>query len=170
MNLEIKKTHIGWDWGLIVNGKGYSCCESLDSVEKALEAGSKKLLELLPKETFDFGDGPVPAHRHKNGGGWVANTARVGNSVYIGSGARVYGEAEVVDNAQILDHARVYENAVVRENTIIRDNARVFGNACISGNAEVAEFAHILGQSRLSGLVKICGTICFHGASLYGEN
>jgi len=24
---------------------------------------------------FDFGAGPVPAHKHKNGGGWVADTA-----------------------------------------------------------------------------------------------
>jgi hypothetical protein len=24
---------------------------------------------------FDFGNGPVPAHRHPNGGGWVADTS-----------------------------------------------------------------------------------------------
>ena len=30
-------------------------------------------------ETYDFddGNGPVPAHRHSNGGGWVAETAKV---------------------------------------------------------------------------------------------
>ena len=27
--------------------------------------------------TFDFGKGPVPAHQHPNGGGWVADTATV---------------------------------------------------------------------------------------------
>ena len=29
--------------------------------------------------TFDFkdGNGPVPAHEHPNGGGWVADTAKV---------------------------------------------------------------------------------------------
>ena len=29
--------------------------------------------------TFDFndGNGPVPAHKHPNGGGWVADTAKV---------------------------------------------------------------------------------------------
>ena len=29
--------------------------------------------------TFDFkdGNGPVPAHQHPNGGGWVADTAKV---------------------------------------------------------------------------------------------
>lgn len=26
-------------------------------------------------KTFDFGFGPVPAHWHPNGGGWVADTA-----------------------------------------------------------------------------------------------
>lgn len=52
----------------------------------------------------DFGDGngPVPAHKHENGGGWVANTATVQASAYIGRDARVYGYApnkEDVENA-----------------------------------------------------------------------
>ena len=35
--------------------------------------------------TFDFGFGPVSAHRHPNRGGWVADTAEVAGD------ARVYG-------------------------------------------------------------------------------
>jgi len=31
--------------------------------------------------TSDFGSGPVPAHQHKNGGGWVADTAFVAETV-----------------------------------------------------------------------------------------
>ena len=27
--------------------------------------------------TFDFGNGPIPAHKHSNGGGWVADNAQV---------------------------------------------------------------------------------------------
>jgi hypothetical protein len=41
--------------------------------------------------TFDFGKGPVPAHQHPNGGGWVADTAQVADRVYVGPMARVAG-------------------------------------------------------------------------------
>ena len=62
-------------------------------IMKSLEA----LIEALKAEeqeevtTFDFGDGPVRAHRHKNPdgsiGGWVANTATVADTAYIGENA-----------------------------------------------------------------------------------
>jgi len=32
-------------------------------------------------------------HQHKNGGGWVANTATVEDSIYIGADAWVSGNA-----------------------------------------------------------------------------
>ena len=71
---------------------------------------------------FDFGDGngPVPAHRHPNGGGWVADTAKVYETSYVGPDAQVYDDATVSGNA------RVY------------DNAKVSGDACVSGDAWVA--------------------------------
>lgn len=41
--------------------------------------------------TFDFedGDGPVPAHKHPNGGGWVAESAHVDETAYVGSEASI---------------------------------------------------------------------------------
>ena len=45
--------------------------------------------------TYDFGWGPVPAHRHKNGNGWVADTA------YVEDTAWVYDTASVSGNAQV---------------------------------------------------------------------
>ena len=43
--------------------------------------------------TYDFGSGPVPAHRHLNPdgslGGWVADTATVAPTARIGENARV---------------------------------------------------------------------------------
>ena len=39
----------------------------------------------------DFGFGPVPAHRHPHGGGWVADSARVASTAYVGEGAQVRG-------------------------------------------------------------------------------
>lgn len=73
--------------------------------------------------TFDFGEGPVPAKQHPNGGGWVADTATVESTVYVEPNAWVFGDAEVYDNAQVSGTARVY------------GTARVSGNACVSGRS-----------------------------------
>ena len=37
--------------------------------------------DLIP-DTFDFGNGPVPAHQHPNGKGWVADTALVADTAF----------------------------------------------------------------------------------------
>ncbi len=42
-------------------------------------------------ETYDFGAGPVPAHQHPNGGGWVADAAYVAPGVWVGPAAGVAG-------------------------------------------------------------------------------
>jgi len=72
-------------------------------------------------ETFDFGLGHVPAHRHVNPntsiGGWVADTA------WVYGNARVYGDARVYGNAQ------VYGNAWVSGNAWVYGDARVYGDA-----------------------------------------
>ena len=59
--------------------------------------------------TFDFqdGNGPVPAHQHPNGGGWVADTARVEESAYVGPNAQVYGSAHVEGGVQLLSDTRI---------------------------------------------------------------
>jgi hypothetical protein len=56
---------------------------------------------------FDFGEGPVPAHQHPNGLGWVADTATVEVSAFVGSDAQVYGNAQVRGNAQVSGNAQV---------------------------------------------------------------
>lgn len=73
--------------------------------------------------TFDFqdGDGPVPAHQHPNGGGWVANTAKVTDTAYVGSDAVVSGSAQV------------FGNAVVSGNAVVCGYAQVYGDAVVSG-------------------------------------
>ena len=71
--------------------------------------------------TFDFGDGkgPVSAHQHVNGGGWIANTATVADTACIGPNAKVYG------NAMVSDNVRVYGNAWVSGKAQVSGNARV---------------------------------------------
>ena len=67
--------------------------------------------------TFDFGNGPVPAHRHKNPdgteGGWVADTATVELTTYVGADAKVSGYAQVNGNARVYGDAQVYGDARV---------------------------------------------------------
>src|SRR5947199_289279 len=79
-------------------------------------------------QTFDFqdGNGPVPAHQHENGGGWVANSANVWPTAYVGPKALVSGEALVSGKARVSGEARVF------------GKARVFGEARVSGDIFLA--------------------------------
>ena len=58
--------------------------------------------------TFDFGYGPVPAHQHPNGGGWVADSATVDNTAYVGANARVFDQAQVYGQAQVFGQAYLH--------------------------------------------------------------
>jgi hypothetical protein len=69
--------------------------------------------QMIDKEmnmtTFDFGNGPVPAHKHAYGGGWVADTATVAKTAYVGPDAKVFGKAQVYDDALVSGNALVLE-------------------------------------------------------------
>ncbi len=94
----------------------------------------------MNEKMHDFGDGkgPVPAHRHPNGGGWIADSAFVDETAFVGrdarvyGNARVYGDARVYDYARIYGHARVYGDRRVYHNVCIFGSAQVYGDACIS--------------------------------------
>jgi hypothetical protein len=73
---------------------------------------------MLDKEmnmtTFDFGNGPVPAHQHSNGGGCVADTAKVADTAYVGPDAQVYDVEGEIHNLTLYTgdcNAQVYDNA-----------------------------------------------------------
>ena len=51
--------------------------------------------------THDFGAGPIPAHRHENGGGWVADSATVHASAHIAMSAVIGPEASIGARASI---------------------------------------------------------------------
>ena len=80
----------------------------------------------MTKFDFNDGNGPVPAQKHPNGGGWVADTATVADTAYVGRNAKVYGNSWVCVDAKVFGDTKVYENARVYE------NAKVFGNATVS--------------------------------------
>jgi hypothetical protein len=83
--------------------------------------------------TYDFGDGngPVIAHQHPNGGGWVSDSAQVDDSAFVGPYARVYG------NARVSGNARVFGDAIVYGDARVSGDACVFGDALVFGDARV---------------------------------
>ncbi len=72
--------------------------------------------------------------RHANGGGWVANSAKVAATACIGPDAMVLG------GAQVRDHAIVEDFAVVSDRAVVSDHARISGRAEIKGNAKVGGY------------------------------
>ncbi len=83
---------------------------------------------------FDFGSGPVPAHRHRNPdgteGGWVAETALVDPTAYISPDSLVWGDALIPENTRLCGACRVSTAIIVK--TGIQSQ---FNNCEISGTA-----------------------------------
>ena len=90
-------------------------------------------------------------HQHKNGGGWVANTATTEDSVHIGPNAVVFGDARVFGNARVFGDAWVFGNAQVYGKAVVSDNARVFGDVQVFGNAQVYGKAVVSGDAWVFG-------------------
>ena len=93
---------------------------------------------------------PNTWHQHKNGDGWVQDTATVADSAYVGPDAQVYGNAKVYGNAQVCGNALVCDDAKVY------GNARVYGNAKVYDNAQVYADARVCDNARVYGDAKVC--------------
>lgn len=100
---------------------------------------------MAAETTWDFNDGRgfVPAHRHPNGGGLVAETAWVDPQAYVSRDASVGGYARVYGKVRVEDNARVYGNAVVQGRSVVKEDARV------AGDAQVADWATIQGAAKV---------------------
>ncbi len=107
---------------------------------------------VIPKRNrFDFkdGQGPVPAHKHLNGGGWVADTATVDETAYVGQYATVHGYASVRDWACVDDQADISGYCTIKDLACIR------GRAILKGACEISDHAEISGNVFLAGYIKI---------------
>ena len=111
-------------------------------------------------KTYDFGAGPVPAHRHPNGGGWVADSASVADTAYVGKKARVFDTAKVFGLALIEDKARISGDALVYGKACICGGAHVRDSASVYGTAQVYGRAHIIGYACVREDAKILGRAC----------
>ena len=100
---------------------------------------------------FEDGNGLVAAHKHSNGGGWVADSASVAYSAYVGTNARVFGNAEVFENAEVFGSAQVSGKAQVCGNADVYGKAQVFGDAQVCGDADVYGDAKVFGDAVVSG-------------------
>ncbi len=133
--------------------------------------------EVLPNGSF-----------HPNGGGFVAESAKVDPSVYVGKNARVLGNATVSGNAVIdgyaivsgnanvsgnavvTGHAVVAERAQVRDNAIVGDYAGVMGSTVVSDNARVLESGLVYDNYKVSGNATVKGVAyCMVGGSASGQ-
>jgi len=122
--------------------------------------------------TFDFndGNGPVPAHQHKNGGGWVADSATVERTAMVSGDARVYGHALVSGTALVSGDARVYGHARVSGTAMVYGTALVYGDARVSGDALVSGNARVSGDALVSGNALVSGDALVYGtARVYGD-
>lgn len=103
-----------------------------------------------PKHDFRDGLGKVFAHRHVNGGGWVADTAKVDDSVTVSSRASVYHRAKVSGTCCISNYASIC------------------GNAEIDACGEIRDFVFIAGKTKITGRVSIVGYARLYGGKFVG--
>jgi len=81
----------------------------------------------------------IQGRRHPNGGGWVANSARVAPSAYVAQ------DAMVLDGAKVLGHAAIEDYAVVRgPKAVVSGYAKVSGQAYVAGNVKIGGYTRVL--------------------------
>lgn len=102
----------------------------------------------------------VPGHPHPNGGGFVADTAKVDKNVYVGPDAMVLGDSVVTRKAVITGHA-VVNNATVTDYARIGDHACVYGfwwaTPTVSGYAKIGDRAVVTAGASISGNARVMG-------------
>ena len=91
----------------------------------------------------------VAGKPHSNGGGFVADSARVDATAYVGPSAMVLASAKVMGNARIEDYA------VVAGSAVVKDSARVSGHALVRDSAEVSDNAKVRDWATVQGRWKV---------------
>jgi hypothetical protein len=127
-----------------------------------------------PRHDFKDGKGKVFAHRHDNGGGWVANTATVAETVKVTRNAQVFDFARVYDTCRIEGTSRVFGHATLHNNVRVCGNAMVGNWAVIRNNVQLGHkvvvngCAAVSGNSSISGNVHISDQTRVHNTTIQG--
>jgi len=116
----------------------------------ALEPAKKIRKKRASKHDFKDGRGRVFAHRHVNGGGWVADTAKVADAAVVSKAAQVYHNAVITNRVAVLNRAHVCGNAQLGGSVRVLNNAMVSGNAVVTDDCQVRDTARVYG-GHLSG-------------------
>ena len=69
--------------------------------------------------THNFGYGEIPAHKHPNGGGWVADTARVPDTLHVPETASIGDSASIGYRASIGNRASIGYGASIGEKELV---------------------------------------------------
>jgi carbonic anhydrase/acetyltransferase-like protein (isoleucine patch superfamily) len=97
------------------------------------------------KHDFKDGRGRVFAHRHVNGEGWVADTAKVADTVFVAKTAQVYHHAVIVGKVQVRHKAQVCGTAELMDSVTVNQNAFVGGDAIMADVARASDNAKLWG-------------------------
>ena len=121
-------------------------------------------------------------HVHKNGGGWVADSASVADSVFVGPDAMVLGSAKLSGNVRVEDHAVVANSVTAKDNVIISghavvdgggwvyDNGWKSGSVTLSGNAFISDSAVVANSCSVSGNAKVIQKAFLNDAVKISDN
>lgn len=104
-----------------------------------------------PKHDFKDGALRVLAHKHENGGGWVADTASVEPSVYVGRKCEIFNRAIVKGSVRLEGNARISGAAVVSGGVVLSKNAQVYGKAVVRDATKITDDARVFGEAHVSG-------------------
>lgn len=128
------------------------------------------------KKRHRFRHGAVAdAHRHPNGGGWVANDATVGDEVYVGPSAEVSGNSVLRGRIEIKSKCCVHHSLIMLPNNAActlsgRVNvlySTVTGNMILKGDLDIA-YTNISGTTKIEGYVEVRSSTLAN-ATIVGE-
>jgi hypothetical protein len=146
----------------------------------------KVRIKRAPKHDFKDGKGRVFAHRHDNGGGWVADTAWVAPTANVTRNAQVYdfarvhdrcrvsgrghvcGRSKMFDRAHVDQHAKLGGDAILFDDGVLNGFARVSGNAKVFGSSRVSRNTEI-SQNAIIVNTNIVGPEAYFWARIYGN-
>lgn len=129
--------------------------ETKTIVQSVAEAASGTIVKprkkRRSKHDFKDGCGRVYAHRHENGGGWVADTATVAPTVFVSKTAQVFNRAKVLDRVELRGYAKICGSATVSGHVTMRGHSSIGGAAIVTDRTKVAHNAVISGSARIAG-------------------
>ena len=97
----------------------------------------------------------VPGKAHPNGGGFVADSAKVAPTAFVGPNAMALGRAQMQGNARLEDYAVLDGDAVAKDNAVLSGHAYARERAELSGNAKVRDWATVQGGWKISESARV---------------